>query len=215
MINLEKLQKIFSWIYIAIFCHFLWIAGFVMGLGIFSIIPTSIATFALLNDWKHAVVQSRVKLISNWWDHFKQALKQYWWVSGIYSLIMIVMVTNYLFLQTQSSLISGVLFYVTLVILILFSLIGLWFSYLVAFSKESSMKEIVQNAIAYTVSRLREILIAGVLIIAVIILLSDITPGFLVFTGMGIVMVSFDFVFTKLVEGHGFHTLGKYWRRED
>ena len=48
----SKIQLIMQWIYGLMFANALWVLGLVLGLGVFSIVPTTVTVFQIFNEMR-------------------------------------------------------------------------------------------------------------------------------------------------------------------
>lgn len=112
------------------------------------------------------------------------------------------------------TLFSYFLFYITILLIFVVFLIGLWFSYIRSYYKDLTWKETLMNAVAYPVSHLVEMLIVVVLLVAAFLLIWEITPGLIVFTGMGGAFAFVHYVFTRIQNGSNLREFSKdIWER--
>lgn len=209
-----KLNKLFNWVYVIMGTNALWVLGFVLGLGVFAIVPSTITIIDIYQQFSHPRKRDRLKMWRFWKEHFFKYLKKYWFTSFLFSLLFFVLFINYGYLNMASGLLSYLLFYITIFLVFIFFFVWLWFCYIRSYFTEVSIKETLVNAIAYTVSHFFEMLILFVLLVAAVLLIWEITPGLVVFTGIGGSFAAIHTVFTLIQNGTNLRTLTKgMWDR--
>lgn len=209
-----KVQIFFTWVYLVLMTHFLWVAGLILGLGFFGLVPTTITSYEMIKEASDERTRSRLKVFRFWWTNIKKNMKSYYQTSGLFSLYGLILLTNHSFLNRQTSFVTYILFYLTIFLFILGAIVLLWFSFIAAEYPKLSKKEILQNAIAFSLSRAVELLIFFTLLISVYLLIWSGTPGLIIFTGFGILPTASYWVFMKLHDGYGIHQLFKGWRQQ-
>lgn len=203
----NKIQRIFNWVYLILCVHALWVAGLFLGLGIFGLIPSTITSFEIIREATDEYAAPRLNVFTFWWKQYKKNLQKHRLISLAYHAFMLVLIINYMYLSMQTSLFTLVLFYLT-VFLFLFSLVSLfWFTFIASEYPHLSKKEMIQNAIALPMSRLIEMVVFFTLLISGLLVLWNMTPGLIVFTGMGIVILATSWVYRKIHDGFGIHLL--------
>lgn len=209
-----KLNTLFNWVYVIMATNALWVLGMIIGLGIFSIIPSTITIFDINKEFDHPRKRDRLKIWQFWKEHFFSHLKKYWGISVLFTILFIIMFVNYMYLSIASGILSYFLFYITVFLIFIFFLVGLWFNYIRSYYPDISIKETLMNSIAYTVTHLIEMLIMVVLIVAAFLLIWELTPGLIVFTGIGGALAFIHYVFTLIQKGTNLRELTKdMWER--
>lgn len=209
-----KLNTLFNWVYIMMVTNALWILGVIIGLGFFSIIPSTITIMDIYQQFDHPRKRDRLKPWSFWKEHFFIRLRENWRLSFLFSLLFVILFINYGYFNLSSSLFSYFLFYITILLIFVVFLIGLWFCYIRSYYKDLNWKETLMNAVAYPVSHLVEMLIMVVLLAAAFLLIWEITPGLIVFTGMGGAFAFVHYVFTHIQNGSNLREFSKdIWER--
>lgn len=203
----SKIQIVLNWIYLTVCIHGLWVIGFLLGLGVFSLLPTTVTAFDLVREATDQYRGARLQGITYWWKQFKKNFKKYFVVSFVYHIILFVLAMNYSFLSRQSSMLTYFLFYLTIFLILLAMIVVFWFGFIASKYPHLSTKEIIQNAIAFTISRLVEMIIHFTLLIGLHLIIWNISPGLNVFTAMGIIVIATYFVFMKIHDGIGLHRL--------
>lgn len=210
----NKVHVFINWIYIIIFTHVLWVVGFILGLGIFGLVPTTITSFEIMNEASDERTRSRLKIFSFWWGSYQKNLKAYYQTSALFNLYGVILFINHSFLNLQTSFLTYILFYLTILLFILGGLVFLWFSFVAANYSNLTKREILQNAIAFPLARPVEMVAFFTVFITVSLMIWSATPGLLVFTGFGLLSFSSHWVFMKLHDGYGIHQLFKGWRSQ-
>lgn len=209
-----KLNTLFNWVYMIMATNALWVLGVILGLGFFSILPSTITVIDIYQQFSHPRKRDRLKIWLFWKEHFFSHLKKYWGLSTLFSLLFVVLFINYGFFNITAGLLSYLLFYITIFLIFIFFLIWLWFSYIRSYYAEISIKETLINAVAYTMTHLIEMLIMVVLLIAALLLIWEITPGLIIFTGIGAAFAFIHYVFTLIQNGTNLRELSKnMWER--
>lgn len=203
----SKIQRWLHWVYLVMCIHGLWVIGFLIGAGVLGLIPTTVTAYELMREAADPYTRERVKIFSLWRKQFKKNFMKYRMSSLLYSVYLFILAMNYTFLGMQTSLLTLILFYVVL-FLFLFSLVAfLWFSFIAAEYPHLKQKEMLQNAIAFPLSRMLEMIISFTLLFTLLFIIWEITPGLVVFTGVGIVILMTYWVFMKIHDGFGVHLL--------
>lgn len=131
--------------------NILWIIGFVVGLGIFGILP---ATFAALKVF--AVVDEkgfyRVKTIKLFYQTYCQAFKKMLMPSLIMGGLYAVLFLDYLYFLNQIAVWSYLLIVLHGMMAILLALISLWFVYLSVNHANETKRETFKNAFLVTMA---------------------------------------------------------------
>ncbi|MGP6147406.1 DUF624 domain-containing protein [Jeotgalibaca sp. A122] len=211
----SKLQIGLAWVFGIVMATLFWMAGVLLGAGLFGLVPSTVTVFQFIQKMRLDSQRAQLKLIVNWWNHYQMNLKKYWRVSGLFGSTGIVLTANYLFLNTQTNYVTYLAFYLTLVMLVLVFFVFLWFSFLCSYYPEKSIKEIGKNAVAYPLAFALEMLVLMVLSVAVLMLIWAVTPGMVVFTGVGACFVEWHWVFKKLHDTDGRYRLKQYWYRAE
>lgn len=210
----NKIRIIFNWIYIVIFTHILWVAGFIVGLGIFGVIPTTITTFEIVKEASDEYTRPRLKIMKFWWKNYKKNFKKYALMSGLFSLFEWILLINYSFLNTQTNFITYIVFYVTIFLFILSLILLLWFSFIAAYYPNMNLKEKAQNTISFPFSHAVEMIILYTILGTLYYLLWTWTPGLVLFTGFGGLVVASSWTFMKIHDGYGIHKLFQGWHHQ-
>lgn len=208
-------QCLTQMLYIIFVSHIAWILGLILGLGIFSLIATTMTTFQFINEGQGSVEISRMREFSFWWSNFRDNLKRTWKHSLVYSFLFIILITNLYFLSYQGNPLSMIVYYVTFLLIFLLLCIGIWFAYLAAIYPEEENRTILQNAVAYPLSHLIEMIIVMVLVIALLLIGQEISIGLLVVMGIGSSLLLIFKSFTLLVSGMNLKQSLTQWRRQD
>lgn len=210
----SKIQLIMHWIYILVATNALWLLGLILGIGIFSLIPTTITVFQLFNEMRTERSRYRLRVWRLWKQRFKTNLKTYWKSSLVFIVLFAILFVNYVFLGTATGLLTYGLFYITIFLILLVFFIFLWFSFILAQIEELNMKEVIKNAISYPVVHFIEMIILIVFIIAIILLIWSWLPGIIVFIGISGVLAILHWIFTFIFEGHNLRALFKFtWEK--
>ncbi|MGP6140349.1 DUF624 domain-containing protein [Jeotgalibaca sp. A127] len=211
----SKLQIGLAWVFGIVMATLFWMAGVLLGAGLFGLVPSTVTVFQFIQKMRLDSQRAQLKLIVNWWNHYQMNLKKYWRVSGLFGSTGIVLTANYLFLNTQTNYVTYLAFYLTLLMFVLVFFVFLWFSFLCSYYPEKSIKEIGKNAVAYPLAFALEMLVLMVLSVAVLMLIWAVTPGMVVFTGVGACFVAWHWVFKKLHDTDGRYRLKQYWYRAE
>lgn len=209
----NKIQAFFKWIYNIMVIHFLWLAGFWLGLGLFGFLPTTITAFEILNEMTDKYQRERLRVFSFWWTHYKINMKKHVGASAGFSLLSWLLLINYNFLNLQTNFMSYLLFYIMIFLFILSGIVSLWYSYVAARYSEMGLKELMQNAIAFSVSRLIEMIILITLFVGALLLVWTWLPGLVIFIGLGLGLLLCHWSFNKIHDGYGIHLLLSGWRK--
>lgn len=203
----NRIQRLLHWVYLIMCVHGLWAVGLLFGFGVFGLVPTTVTAFDIIREATDEYTGARLKVFPYWQKQFKVNFRKYHRSSLIYSTLLYILTMNYTFLSIQTSLVTLILFYIVL-FLFIFSLIAfLWFSFIAAEYPHLKQKEIIQNAIALPMSRVLEMIIYFTLLISALLAIWNVSPGTIVFTGMGIVVAATHWVFIKIRDGLGVHLL--------
>lgn len=193
----------------------IWLMGLVLGLGIFSLIPTTITTFQFINEVKGNVEISRMKELKFWWSNFRDNLKRTWKYSIIYSLLGFILISNLYFLSYQASILSMLVYFITFLLIFILIFIGVWFAYLMALYPEVGDREILQNAVAYPMAHILEMIIILVFTIGLLLVFQEVSLGLLAVMGIGSSFVLIYYGLSWLVSGRSLKQTFKQWRRQD
>jgi uncharacterized membrane protein YesL len=213
MLRKKGIQKIFDNIYAVLLISIAWFIGLLIGLGIFSLIPTTIVGFKIAQEKDEKMMRSVKVFFQFWWKTFKIIFKKNWKVSISYIGLMVVFIINYLFLKMTTSFIGYLLFYITIFLFLFVQIVFLWVSYIRAKYPELSVKEMIRNALLIPGSRLIEMIIYTVLTVALYMLLIEFIPGLVIFIGTGLGIMLTNWTFSKIIEGHGLNNFNLIWKR--
>ncbi|MBG9979612.1 hypothetical protein HZY91_02230 [Facklamia sp. DSM 111018] len=211
----SKWQKAFAQIYLMVLSQLLWIVGCVLGLGVFGWLPASILVFKLWEEVKSVTDVIRFRPFHFFKQHYFILLKKYAIPSGLLSLSIGILFINIIYFGSYGGGLRLIGVVMSLLILrLLFQVSGL-FAYLLTHFDGYSQRDYWQNAFAYSVARLGEVIVWDVVIFALFLLIWQWVPGLLVLVGMGFLFGAFHFFYTCLVEGKDFSRLRYYWRQQD
>lgn len=211
----SKLQTALGWVFGAVMATLFLLLGVIGGVGVFGLVPAMVTVFQFIQKLHQDMQRAQVKVMSHWWRAYQLNLKKYWRVSLAFSLGGFVLTVNYLFLNMQTSYWTYIAFYLTLLLLMLGFFVLLWFSFLTSLYPDKSGKELLQNAVAYPLAFALEMLIMGVLSIAVLLLVWAVSPGLVVFAGAGTCLAAWHWTFKKLHDTNGRYRLKQYWYRAE
>lgn len=209
----SRLQVGLAWVFGIVMATLFWVVGVVLGGGLFGLVPSTVTVFQFIQKMRMDSQRAQLKLFATWWNQYITNLKKYGVISGLFSSLGIVLTANYMFLNTQTNYMTYLAFYLTIVMLVLVFFVFLWFSFLSSYYPEKSIKEIGRNAVAYPLAFALEMLVLMVLSVAVFILVWAVTPGLVVFTGVGSCLVGWHWAFKKLHDTDGRYRLKQYWYR--
>lgn len=211
----NKWQKVFAYIYLMIFSQLLWIVGFLLGLGVVGWLPASILVFKLWKEVGSVTDVIRFQPFHFFKQNYFDLLKIYAVPSVFLSLIMGILLINIIYFGSYGGGLRLIGIVLSLLILrLLFQVSGL-FAYLLTHFDGYSQRDYWQNAFAYSVARLGELIVCDVLMFTLLLLIWQWAPGLLVLVGIGVLFGVFHFFYTCLVEGKDFSRLRYYWRQQD
>lgn len=208
-------QKIFGRIYLIAISNLLWFLGFVVGLGVVGLFPSSIAVIHLWQYRKDPSRLIRANLWRDYWQVYGQSIRTYWKESGLFSLSLLIILITVYYLSQRGSVGAMLLFYLNTISFILFCLVGEWFIYLSARFETYSRIERLRNALSYTMARMGELIVFKVFFWTAMALLWRLSPGFIVLAGAGIFWCIHVAFYEAITSGKGFNQFRHYWRRDD
>lgn len=211
----SKLQIGLAWVLSIVITTLFWMAGTVLGGIVFGIVPATVTAFHLIIKMRIDLQRAQMKMFRDWWQAYRVNFKQYWRASFISSFIAFILVVNYLFLNMQTSYITYVAFYVTILFFVVGFFVLMWFCFLSARYPEKKTHERVRNAVAYPLSFMLEMIIITVLSIAAMLAIWAVTPGLVIFTGAGTWLFAWQWVFGKIHDTNGRYRLKQYWYRPE
>lgn len=211
----SKLQMGLSWVLGVIMTTLFWVTGVVLGGVVFGIVPATVTAFDLIARMRVDLQRAQMRMFCDWWQAYRVHFKQYWRESFIVSLIVFILAVNYLFLNLQTSYLTYVAFYLTILFFVVGFFVFMWFCFLSARYPEKTLHERVRNAIAYPLAFMLEMIIITVFSIAAILAIWAVTPGLVIFTGVGIWLFMWQWVFGKIHDTNGRYRLKQYWYRPE
>lgn len=181
-----------------------------MGLGVFGLLAATITIFQVFRYMLADLERAQLKLFSFWWEKYQLNLKRYWRSSVVVCLLGLVLTANYTILDLQTSFLTYWLFYLTLFLFAFGFLVFLWFSFLSAYHPEKSQKEILKNAVAYPTAFAVEMIVLLVFSVAAYLIVWPLSPGLVVFAGIGAGFAGWHWFFKQLYDSDGRYRLKKY-----
>lgn len=128
-------------------------------------------------------------------------------------MILSILLLNYLYLKVTVGFIGYLLFYLIVFLLLFVQIFFLWYSFIQARYTELLVKDVIQNAIFIPASRLVEMIIYVVLLVAIFMFLFEFIPGLLVFPGIGLGIKLTDWAFFHIMNGYGINKINILWER--
>ncbi|WP_273341561.1 hypothetical protein [Alloiococcus otitis] len=195
-----KVRQAFTWIYFIMYLSLLWFTSVLVGLVFFSFIPACVTAIQQIHLMKKDNLRGQLALGSRYYALFFDKLKEYYLISLAAICLLVVLVTNYLFLSTTSGFVTYLLFYLTIAMILAWFWIVTTYSVVASDYSDISMKEQVKNSMFIVLSHLLEFLIVAVIHAALALVLWAVSPLLVVFVPV-IGLILFDYLVGRLLNG--------------
>lgn len=177
--------------------------GMVLGLGVFSLVPTLVLAFELVGLIKDNYKLPRTDFISYSWKAFKKYIKSQGLISLAVALIYLVLASNYTFFGGGQGFLSTYIHYISLVLIVLLSIFSLSYAYVLANYKDLSIRQALKNAFFISLAYFLELAVFLILMFIGFALVDSLLAGLVIFLGPAVFFVSADSLYAYLLGGNG------------
>lgn len=208
-----NLENFMTWIYRAFSLTLLWYLGLALGLGLFGLLPSCLTTFKLMDQLKNPRFRDRMKIWPAWKQAFFPALKSYWWVSGLWFLVLWILMTNLIISSGQACLVASMVYYWTLFLLFFWTWVLITFAYASAGHPDMALRELFKNTLLIPAGHLVEMVILTAFTALVILVIMQTRSGLLIFLGPYVLFRLWHWIFDQILQGKSIRSLWSDWRR--
>lgn len=215
MQNETVLYKVIQTVALVFIGHLVMVVGIVLGLGLFLTLPALMTVFELYRMVQDRTDFARLKLLPFIWQKMRTYGKKYVLWSALWSLGLIAIPLNMAYFMTQWGNIGLAFTLLSILIWGNWLAIGTLFAYIKVNYSNYHDKELIKNAVSYSMTRYVEIFIGHVLMLGGLLLIEQLSLGLLMVTFLGIIGYSYVQLYGLLLSGVSINQLWQTWRRSE
>lgn len=176
------IYRLAEWISRLVYVNLLWILFSLLGLGIFGIMPATLAMFAIIKKWQNG--QASIKVFREYWKYYKDSFLRINLLGLILLLVGVVLVIDLNYFRSAEGIFNLLVKYFFYLLIFLY-IIDLIYIFPIFLKYQTKLRYIIKNALLFALLTPLET-IKIVLGLVVVILFFWILPSLLPFLGISL-----------------------------
>jgi len=180
--NEGGIYKLAEWISRLVYINILWLLFSILGLGIFGIMPATLAVFAIVNKWQNG--QESFQVLREYWKYYKDSFLRINLLGLIMLVVGAILYIDLNYFQAAQGVFNQIIKYIFYLFIFLY-LIDLIYIFPLFLKYEIKLRYIIKNALFFALLTPVET-VKIILVLVIIALLFWFLPSLLPFLGVSL-----------------------------